>query len=365
MATNVSFRHIDGRTRTLGMADGLFTDPVDGPIIDATALYAVRGLVDAHSHIASDSLADAIPSGRKGSSPGDRTPRDRAWSQLESGVFLLYDKGAGDRAHLSILSEPPTSRPDMEMAGTILYPPGGYYPGFSPRELDLDDLIPTVATEAEAPAKWVKVIGDWPRPHQGAVPNFTGDQLARVVEIAHSAGCRVAIHAAAPHTSTMAVAAGVDSIEHGLFLTEDDIRALGARGGAWVPTIAAMSGVRDSLRPDSSGWRLFDEGLANARQLLVPAIKAGVVVLAGTDLTVPHGQVAMEGLTMAEAGLPATEVVHVLTEAGFAYGGLGEAFRVGGSADLVAFAADPRDDIGILLDPILVMRRGELIVDRR
>lgn len=365
MATNISFRPLDGGPRTLGVDGGVFTDPLDGPTVDATDLYAVRGLVDAHSHIASDSLAGAIPSGRKPPSPGDRTPRDRAWSQLESGVFLLYDKGAGDRAHLSVLAEPPESRPDMEMAGTILYPPGGYYPGFSPRELDLDDLVPTVTAEAEAPATWVKVIGDWPRPHRGAIPNFTEEQLARVVEIAHSAGCRVAIHAAAPRTSSMAVRAGVDSIEHGLFLTHDDIRALGARKGAWVPTIAAMSGVRDSLRPDSSGRHLFDEGIANAQRLLVPAVEAGVVVLAGTDLTVPHGRVALEGLALVAAGLSAADVVHVLTGAGFAYAGLGEAFRIGGGADLVACAADPRDDIGTLLHPVLVMRRGELIVDRR
>jgi hypothetical protein len=324
--------------------------------------------VDAHAHLASDSLEDAtekIGQSKSGAGGGGRMPLDRAWSHLESGVFLLFDKGAGNRAHLAILSESPDRRPDMEMAGTMLYPPGGYYPGFSTGEVDLSTLTAAIAVEAVAPASWVKVVGDWPRPGQGAVPNFSEEQLAEVVEVAHTAGCRVAIHAAAPRTSTMAVAAGVDSIEHGLFLTDEDVRALGARGGAWVPTITAMSGIRDSLRQASSGWALFDSGIANAKRLLAGAADAGVVVLAGTDLTVPHGGVAIEGVALANAGLGATGAVHALTDAGYSYAGMAEPFMPGAPADLVGLRADPREDISALLDPIVVMRRGRILVDRR
>ncbi len=365
---NVTFRTLDGADRAFGVEAGLFAPTGSGRTLDLTALHTIRGLVDAHAHLASDSLEDATSG--IGQPPMDaegtgRTPLDRAWSQLESGVFLLFDKGAGSRAHLSILSEPPDRRPEMEMAGTILYPPGGYYPGFSPREVDLSDLPTAIAAEAVGPASWVKVVGDWPRPGQGAVPNFSEAQLAKVVEVAHEAGCRVAIHAAAPNTSTMAVAAGVDSIEHGLFLTDDDLRALGARGGAWVPTITAMSGIRDSLRAGSSGWTLFDSGLANAKRRLRDAPDSGVVVLAGTDLTVPHGDVAVEGVALSHAGLGPALAVHALTDAGYSYAGRGEPFVPGASADLVSLRADPREDISALLNPVVVMRRGRILVDRR
>ncbi len=364
---NVALRTLDGERLTLGVDGGRFAEATDDAAIDLTSLYSVRGLVDAHAHLGSDSLADAVDSIPEPPDPlaVARSARRRAWSQLASGVFLLFDKGAGNRAHLAILSEPPEHRPDAEMAGTILYPPGGYYPGFSPRELDLGDLQATIAAEASSPASWIKVVGDWPRPGQGAIPNFTEEQLARVVELAHAAGCRVAIHAAAPRTSSLAVAAGVDSIEHGLFLSGDDIRALGARGGAWVPTITAMSGVRDSLRPGGSGWSLFDEGIANAKRLLVDAVEAGVTVLGGTDLTLAHGRVAKEGVALAEAGMAARDVVHALTDAGYAYAGLGEPFAIGGAADAVAFATDPRHDVRTLTEPVVVVRRGVVIVDRR
>ncbi len=360
-------RTLDGDRLTLGVRDGIFTTPSDRPLLDVSDLWSVRGLVDAHAHLGSDSLADAVGSLGKSPDPGKvlRASRTRAWSQLTSGVFLLFDKGAGSRAHLAILDEPPERRPDAQMAGTILYPAGGYYPGFSTSELDPSDMADIIAGEAKAPASWVKVVGDWPRPGHGAVPNFTEDQLAEVVGLAHAAGCRVAIHAAAPRTSSMAVAAGVDSIEHGLFLTTDDLRALGARGGAWVPTIAAMSGVRDSLRAGSSGWALFDEGISNATRLLPSAIEAGVTVLAGTDLTLPHGAVAQEGITLHRAGMAGPDVVHALTDAGFQYAGIGEAFAMGSSADVVAFASDPRHDVSTLAHPVLVIRRGTIILDRR
>lgn len=364
---NVSFRTLDGELLTLGTEGGRFAGPVDGGTLDLTSLYSVRGLVDAHAHLASDSLADAVASISQRPDPlvVTRGARRRAWSQLASGVFLVFDKGAGGRGQLSILSEPPGRRPDAEMAGTILYPPGGYYPGFSAAELDLSALEATIAAEAQSPASWVKVVGDWPRPGQGAVPNFTEEQLAQVVGVAHAAGCRVAIHAAAPRTSSLAVAAGVDSIEHGLFLTSGDVGVLGARGGAWVPTITAMTGVRDSLRPGGSGWTLFDEGLANARRLLPDAVAAGVTVLGGTDLTLPHGTVAREGVALSAAGMTSPDVVHALTDAGYDYAGLGAPFALGGPADIVAFAADPREDVRALTEPVVVMRHGAVLVDRR
>jgi len=358
---NVAFRTLEDAPMVLGVEKGLWVPPTDAPAIDLTDLYAVRGLVDAHAHLASDSLADATPGGQV----SRRTVADRAWSQLAAGVFLLFDKGAGDRAHLSILSEPPDRRPEMEMAGTILYPPGGYYVGFSAREVDLDDLGSLIADESAAPASWVKLVGDWPRPGQGAVPNFSVEQMAEVVRIAHSAGCRVAIHAAGPRTSSMAVEAGVDSIEHGLFLTAGDLAMLGSRGGAWVPTLLAMTGVRDSLRPGSSGWALFDEGIANAKTLVTTAVEAGVTVLAGTDLTVPHGGVAQEAVALAEAGLAPGDVVHSLTDAGYDYAGLGGPFAIGSPADLVCFDANPRERLSVLTTPTVVMRRGNLLADLR
>ena len=208
-------------------------------------------------------------------------------------------------------------------------------------EVDEDDLIDAVRGATGGGATWVKLIGDWPRKGVGAVTNFSERAMHQAVEVAHDAGCRVAIHAAAPNTSSVAVAAGIDSIEHGLFITPDDLEALGTRGGAWVPTIAAMESIRDMLGAESSGGKLFAEGLDNVRELLAGAPAAGVTVLAGTDIEVPHGGIATEALKMADYGLAADDVVHATTTAAYEYLGSDHRFEVGGHADVLFFDTDP------------------------
>lgn len=355
---SVAFRTHDGAEHVKSTVNGTF-GPADEADLDLRRWTTLPGFTDAHGHLANDSLDDYL-GGRLAS-----TPTERAFAQLRGGVFLVFDKGAADRGHLALLEEDPARRPDLEMAGSIIHPPGGYYPGVSDRESEVEDLVRIAAEEATAPARWVKLIGDWPRPGRGAVPNYDEGDLATVVDVAHRAGCRVAIHTAAPETPSMAVRAGVDSIEHGLFLTADDVAALGARGGAWVPTLLAMGAIRDSLRAGGSGRALFDDGIANASSLLADAVGAGVLVLAGTDLAVPHGRVAEEAIAMARAGLGARAAIEALTTSGRRHAGLGDPWDDGAPADLVAVEGDPVADPTTLLEPVVVMRHGLLVVDRR
>ncbi|NND83885.1 MAG: amidohydrolase family protein [Acidimicrobiia bacterium] len=358
MVASVTFRTLDGSEHRRSITSGRFSRG-DDVGLDLRSLVALPGFTDAHGHLANDSLDDYL-----GAAPAS-SPVDRAFAQLRSGVFLVFDKGAASRGHLALLEEDPTRRPDLEMAGSIIHPPGGYYPGVSDRESEAADLVRVASEEAAGPARWVKLIGDWPRPGLGAIPNYEEEDLAAVVATAHEADCRVAIHTAAPGTPSMAVRAGVDSIEHGLFLTADDVEALGARGGAWVPTLLAMGSIRDSLRAGSSGQILFDDGIRNAASLLRDAVDAGVHVLAGTDLAVPHGRVAEEAVAMAEAGLGPALAVEALTTTGRTYAGLGDPWEDGAPADLVAVAGDPLGDPATLLDPVVVMRHGRLLVDHR
>lgn len=308
------------------------------------------GLADAHAHLAGDELELA---------PGEPDEiRRRAFACLERGTFLVIDKGWGDDSVVATLTgSAPTESPDLEGAARMLAVEGGYYPGFAV-ETDREGLESEVRSAVEAGRGWVKLVGDWPRKGRGVVPNFDEEALRAAVDVAHRAGARVAIHATGPDTASWAVWAGVDSIEHGLFLSHADLEELGRRGGAWVPTILRMEETVEFLGKSSSGGRLISTALVDLPQLMAE-LPAGVNVLAGTDLAVSSGDVASEALALHRLGLSPVAVVDAASDSVRRYLGHSEGFLPGEPADAVFFAADPYEDPSTLTDPVAILRHGE------
>lgn len=345
----------DGEAIDLAVVDGHWAPPDGSELRDLSHGHAVAGLVDAHAHLSADELVLG---------PTDLAAvRERAWAAVTAGVFLCVDKGWGDDVVLRILADPPDRRPDLQAAGTMIAAPGGYYPDFS-TEVDPADLPAAVARQAERSAGWVKVVGDWPRPGRGAVVNFDEEALRAAVRVAHEAGARVAVHAMGGAAGP-AVAAGVDSVEHGLYLSADDVRALAARDGTWVPTIGRMEAVVEYLRPGSSGRAVVAEGLDNVRRLLPVASEAGLAVLPGSDLVGPVAAIAAEVVRLVEYGLPAAVAIDAATAGGMAHlGGGPTALVEGAPADVVVLAEDPVANPGTLLAPLFVMRHGRVLLDR-
>lgn len=345
----VRLRDLDGSVFEFGVSGGTWSEAGSGELLDLTALYSVPGLADAHIHLSADSMVlEQTDLARA---------RQRAFMAVRSGVFLGLDKGWCDEVVLSILSDPLEVRPDLQAAGRMIATPGGYFPDFT-EEVDDDGLVAAVRAAAARTAGWVKIVGDWPRKGRGALANFGEEALAAAVRVAHDAGARVAIHTMAPEVPSAAVRAGVDSIEHGLFLTEDDITSLGARGGAWVPTLVNMQAVIDQIGPESSGGRLLTEGLGRVRSLLPAAGSRGVAVLAGSDLAFPHGKIGLEVMRLIEFGMSPGDAVAAASSRAYEYAGVMAGFEAGRPADLVAFEADPRDDPSTLLEPHTVIRAG-------
>ena len=353
----IRIRDVDGAVHELAITSGMFgsADHVD-EWIDLRHLWSVPGLADSHAHLAATTI-DAM---LEGTEDTEATIAANARAQLRGGVLLIADKGGRTDAGVWALGLGDEDAPEVHVAGRVLAPSDGYYPSFG-IDINGSDLPEAVEAACRTDASWVKLIGDWPRKGVGAIPNYAEDELRSAVAVAHAHGRRVAIHTAAPDTPSMAVAAGIDSIEHGLFLTDDDVGALGARGGAWVPTLAAMGAIADMLGPDSSGGRLLADGLANATRLLEAAVAAGVAVLAGSDLHLPHGDIAAEACTLFESGLSAADTLATVTTAAYNYFRSARGFHPGATADLVGFARNPLDDIAALHDPEVVLRRGTFV----
>jgi imidazolonepropionase-like amidohydrolase len=248
----------------------------------------------------------------------------------------------------------------MEMAGRMIAPADGYYPnaGGGVEENGLADAVRRAST---GPASWVKIIGDWPRKGLGPQANYGEAALRTAVEIAHAAGRRVAVHTMAPEGIRPAVDAGVDSIEHGLFLSADDLPRLAARNAAWVPTILGVESIIGWLGSESSGGRLLARGVANVRELLPEAERLGMTVLAGTDLAVPHGKVALEAIRLHEFGLSRPAALRAVTRAAYGYLGVGHEFSPGATADVVFVRDDPRENLETLLNPVTIFRSGRIV----
>lgn len=355
---HVSVRYVlcapGGETVVRGVLEGRWVEPASEA--DSTVgadLFAIPGLVDGHAHFAKETM-DRLPGDIAGAGR-------RAREALRAGVTLALDKGWMDLATVEMIDRVPASeRPTIEAAGIMNAVDGGYFPGFA-REVPDGGIEAVVATAAKEAKGWVKLVGDWPRKGRGPLPNFTEQELESAVDVAVASGARVAVHTMAPEVPSMAVRAGVHSIEHGLFLTEEDLGPLGARAGMWVPTVLNVESLVTMLGPESTGGRLMLEGLANITRLMPLAVEAGVLILAGTDMAVPTSEVGKEAVRLQELGLPRADALRAVSTAGFAATGRASGFEIGSPADVAFFAADPLDDLGVLGFPRRVLRMGQVV----
>lgn len=342
----------------IGVSGTQFVAPDDATseLPSTESLWALPGLADCHAHVTMNSLHDfdSITDATMAATIPTAT-----WAHLTHGVLLILDKGGKSDATVLTLDHDADLRPYAETAGAMIAPKGGYYGGFG-TEVEPEDLVAYLQTKATTGGGWVKLVGDWPRRGQGPVNNWSFDILSEAVSTVHAAGARVAIHSMA-HSASEAVAAGVDSIEHGPFLTGEDLGQLAQRGGAWVPTIVNMLFLIDLLGADSSGGRMFAEGLNRMRDLLPLAEALSVTVLAGTDMAVPHGEVAIEAERLVEYGLSTAAAVSAVSTSAYDYIGRPVAATPGHEADAVFFESNPIDDISALREPALILRRGKIV----
>jgi imidazolonepropionase-like amidohydrolase len=345
-------RHPTGEPVVRDVVDGRWAEAT-GPGEEAIGegLWALPGLVDAHAHLASDTLF--APSDPQGA-------RIRARQALDAGVTLILDKGWSDETVIDLIDRVgEEERPDIEAAAEMVAVPGGYMPDFGAHAMT-GQLGPLVEKQARAGRGWVKLIGDWPRKGQGPVANFDEGELRLAVEIAESLGARVAIHTMAREVPSMAVAAGIHSIEHGLFLGDDDLARLGERRGMWVPTLLRCEATVEQIGAESSGGKLLTEGLKAMPGMLPRAIEAGVRVLTGTDLVGSPGDVAAEALRLADYGLSNGQALTAVSDDGFLATDRSVDFAIGSPADAVFFGEDPLTDLGVLAHPTRILRRGHL-----
>ena len=199
-------------------------------------------------------------------------------------------------------------------------------------------------------------------------PQWQQDELNAVVQTAADYNMTVAVHAHSAEGIKRAVLAGVTSIEHGTFMSEEDADLMKKNGTAYVPTMTAIKWMARNARQnretaESIRGQLVSMGEQIDRTFAM-AYRKGVWIVFGTDAGVfPHGRNAEEFGYMVNAGMPPLKAIQSATI---------EAARLlridkslgsiepGKLADLVAVRGDPLADISLMKSVSLVIKDGVL-----
>lgn len=203
----------------------------------------------------------------------------------------------------------------------------------------------------------------------GKNPQFFTDELEAIVATARDYGFKVAVHAHGEEGMKRAVLAGVNSIEHGTFMTEEIMTLMKERGVYFVPTLTAGRAVADSAKipgyyPDLVTPKALEVG-PQIQRTFAKAWKAGVPIAFGTDAGVyKHGQNWLEFVYMIEGGMPAIEAIRAATYHASIL--LGEQDKLGTIepgklADIVAVNGNPLEDASAFGKIALVIQGGQVV----
>ena len=229
------------------------------------------------------------------------------------------------------------------------------------READgADEVRKAVREQLKAGARVIKFMASGGVMTPGVdprSPQLGPEELAAGIEEAHKAGVKTASHAQSAQGIRNVVRAGVDSVEHGIYLEDDVIDEMVRRGTFFSATLAApMNIIRLGLAAGVAPHAVQKSEMVSVAHhgSFRRAVKAGVRLVMGTDAGTPgnrHGENAQElRLMVADGVSPAQAIVAATASAAELFGIAAETGRVavGLAADLLLVEGDPLSEIGIL-----------------
>lgn len=204
----------------------------------------------------------------------------------------------------------------------------------------------------------------------GHNPQFTFEEVKAVVMAAKDYGMWVAVHAHGAEGMKRAVIAGVDSVEHGTFMTEEVMDLMIENGTFYVPTISAgefvaMKSEIDNYFPEIVRPKAASVG-PQIGTTFNKAYKRGVKIAFGTDAGVqPHGTNADEFIYMNKYGMPPMQTIVSATLNTAKLLGIDDtlgSIEINKIADLVAIKGNPVNDINNIKNIVFVMKDGEKVL---
>ena len=389
------------------IVDGTGSDPSDGDIavedgriveigpgldaderVDLSGKAVLPGLFDCHTHV----MVSTIDQTRNAQTPFSYRffqAMQNLEATLRIGITTVRDAGGADLGIKQAIADGIIPGPRVQISLAMLSQTGGHGDPWtaSGGELRLFPRHPGVPeTIVNGPEEMRQKVRELVRMGADVIKvatsggvlsprdkpthaHFRQSELEVLVEEATAAGIWVMAHAQATPGIKNAIRAGIRSIEHGIYLDDEAIEMMLARGTWLVPTLVAPRGVIDAAE---AGAAIPEQSVAKAREVaeihrasFAKAVEAGVKVAMGTDSGVtPHGNNLRELGLMVEGGMSPMEAIVATTRSAAELMGLDAelgTLQAGKRADFVVVEGDPLD-VGTLDERIAAVYQDGVAV---
>ncbi len=358
-------------------------------VIDLRDATVMPGWIDMHVHIASETSPERQLETFT-LDPQDAAYRSVAYAErtLMAGFTSVRDLGTAHGLAQSLrraVDEGRVIGPRVFTAGKSIATTGGHADPSNGRNRELtsdpgaaegvvngtDEAWKAVRARYKEGADLIKITatgGVLSQARSGDNPQFRIEEIEAIVAAARDYGFRVAAHAHGTEGMKRAVLGGVDSIEHGTFMTDEVMQLMKRRGTWYVPTILAGRFVADKAAEPGYFSELVRPKAAaigpQIQETFARAYRAGVKIAFGTDTGVsPHGDNWKEFGYMIEAGMPPLEAIVSATRSAAEL--LDQRERLGSIepgrlADVIAVPGDPLTDSAEFGRVHFVMKGGRV-----
>jgi len=372
--------------RIESVGTGAVAAPADARVIDLGDATLLPGFIDVHTHLTSD----AGGGGYEGL--GVSVPRSaltgvkNARLTLLAGFTTVRNVGAEGYADVALrdaINAGDVIGPRMQASGPPLGITGGH--------CDSNLLAPEFHYSAEGAADGVEAVmhrvreeikygadvikfcasgGVFSKGDNPLLEQYSPPEMQALIAESHRLGRKVATHAHSALAIKDAVRAGVDSIEHGIFLDQEGIALMKEHGTFLVPTSYPLFWFEEHAPSMHMPPWVMEKAaiiIPAAKKNMAVAFRSGVRVALGTDAGVyPHGQNGGEFWSMVELGLTPVQALQAGTVNAAELMGWSDrvgVVRKGMLADLVAVRGNPLGDVRLLQHVQFVMKDGVIYKD--